>query len=73
MRLLEEADAAADAVGDAAPREFELQFERVVVRAVEHGDLFERHALVAQLKDARGDERRLLIRVARADERGRES
>jgi hypothetical protein len=46
--LLEEADAAGDAERDVAAREFELEFERVEVRAIKHGHVVQCHAFVAK-------------------------
>jgi hypothetical protein len=48
VRLLEELHAARDLVGDLLPRELQLEVERLEMRAVEHGDVAERAALVEQ-------------------------
>ena len=63
VRLLEEPQAAGDGEGHAVAGEFDLEFERVEMRAVEDGDLVEPHALVAQFEDALGDELALLVAV----------
>ena len=39
MGLLEKPDAAGDLIGNAAARQLELQFDRMIVRAIEHGDI----------------------------------
>ena len=63
VRLLEEPQAAGDDVRDVAAREFHLQFHRVVMGAIKHGDLVQRHAFVAQFKNPLRDELRLLVAV----------
>ena len=45
--LFEEANATGDAEGDVAAGQLELQLQRVEVRAIEHGHLVQRDALVA--------------------------
>ena len=67
--LLKKPDAAREHERNVAPRELELQFERVKVRAVQHGDSLHRHALVTQFEHALGDELRLLVGVVTGDER----
>ena len=39
MGLLEETDAAGNLIGNAATRQLELQFDRMIVRAIEHRDI----------------------------------
>ena len=70
VRLLEKPDAAGDGEGDVALGEFKLQFERVKMRAVKHGDLVQARAFVAQFQHALGDERGLLRGVHAGDQRG---
>ena len=69
MLLLEEAQARADLVRNAAARQLDLQLEGLMVRAVEDRDLGERRPLVAQLEDALGDELGLLRRRRRSRRR----
>ena len=66
VRLLEKTNAARDLIGNAAARKLELQLDRVIVRAVEDGDLVQLDSFVAQLENALGDELRLLAAVVRA-------
>ncbi len=68
VRLLEEANAARDAERNVAPREFQLQFERVKVRAIEHRHLVQVAAFLAQFQHALRDEGRLLVGVAAGHE-----
>ena len=63
MRLLEKPQAAGDDVGNVAPRQFHLQFHRMIMRAIQHRDVVERHAFVAQLENPLGHEQRLLVRI----------
>ena len=55
--------------GIAVPRQFHLQFHRVIMRAVEHRDLVQLDALLAQFQDALRDELRLLVGVAQRHQR----
>ena len=73
MRLVEEADAAGDRKGNIAASEFELQLQRMEVRAVKHRDLIQLNALFAKVEHALRDERRLLVRVAARDDAGLDS
>ena len=50
--------------------QFELQFQRVKMRAVKHGHLVQAHAFLAQFQHALGDERGLLRGVHAGDQRG---
>ena len=68
MCLLEEANAGANLVRDQPPRELHLQLERLIVRAIEHGDVAQLFAFIAQLEDALRDERRLFEHVIDADD-----
>ena len=52
VRLLEEANAGANLVRDQSPRQLHLQFERLIVRAIQHRDVGELFAFVAQLENA---------------------
>ena len=70
MRLLEKPQAACDLKRDTVPGQFDLQLQRVEMRAVEHGDLVEFDALVAQFEDALGDELRLHVAVVEFEQRG---
>ena len=70
MGLLEKSKPAGDAKGDASSCELELHLHRVVVGAVEDGDLLERHALVREFHDALRDEGRLLVVIRQGNERG---
>ena len=63
MRLLEKTDAARDLIGNAAPRELQLQFDRMIMRAVEHRDFIQLDPFVAQLENPLGDELRLLAAI----------
>src|SRR5207237_2098958 len=69
VRLLEEANPRANLVRDETPRELHLQLERLVMRAIEHRDVAQLLAFVAQLEDALGDERCLLEHIVDADDR----
>ncbi len=62
VRLLEKSNAARDLIGNAAPRKFELQFDRVIMRAIQNRDLVQLDAFVAQFENSLGDELRLLAR-----------
>ncbi len=68
MRLFEEADAARDREGNVPAREFELQFQRVKVRAIQHDHLVQRLPFLAQLQHALRDERRLLTAIVAGHE-----
>ena len=70
MGLLEEADAAGDGKRNVAPGQFQLQFERVEVRAVKRGHIVQIAALITQFQQALGDERGLLRGIAAHDEHG---
>ena len=70
MRLLKKTDAAGDGKRNLLPRQFQLQFQRVKMRAIQHGDLVQARALLAQFQGALRDERRLLAGVV-ALHRGR--
>ena len=70
MGLLEKSKPAGDAKGDASSCELELHLHRVIVGAVEDGDLLERHALVREFHDALRDEGRLLVVIRQGNERG---
>ena len=70
VRLFKEADAAGDGEWNLLPGEFELQFQRVKVGAVEHGDLVEAGAFFAEFKGALGDEGGLLGGIGAGDEGG---
>ena len=61
MRLLKEPDAAGDGERNVAPREFELHFQRVKVRAIQHGHVVQLDAFLAQFQCALGDKGRLFI------------
>ncbi|GIT05836.1 MAG: hypothetical protein CM1200mP29_12470 [Verrucomicrobiota bacterium] len=69
MGLFKKSDAAREHERNIAPRELELQFERVKVRAIQHGHSLHRHALVAQFENALSDELCLLVGVVTGDER----
>ena len=66
VRRLDELEAAALDERDVVPLQLELEVEGVEARAEEHGDLVERHALLAQLEDALADEARLRLLVRAA-------
>ena len=68
--LLEKSKPAGDTKGNAAPGELKLRFHRVIVGAVEDGDLLQRHALVREFHDALRDEGCLLVVVRQGNERG---
>ena len=68
VRLLEETDAARDTEWDVASREFELQFERVKMRAVKHRHAVQFRALFAQFEHALSNERCLFGGIAAGDQ-----
>ena len=70
MRGLDEAQAAVLVERDVAPREFELERHRVVLRAEQHALVLEQRALLAVLEDAVGDPVGLLGLVSAGDELG---
>ena len=70
VRLLEKPDAAGDGEWDLALGQFELQFERVEMRAVEHGDLVHARAFLAELNHALRNKRGLLRGVHARNQRG---
>jgi len=70
MRLLEKTDTARDRKRNLLPRQFQLQFQRVKMRAIQNGDVIQTHAFIAQLQRALRDERRLLPGIVARDERG---
>jgi hypothetical protein len=63
VRLFEKADAACDLIGNPAARELELQFNGVIMRAIENRDIVQVDIFVAQLEDALRHELRLLAPV----------
>ena len=67
--LFEEADAAGDAERNVAAGEFELQFERVEMRAIKHGHLIEVAAFLAEFQHALRNEGGLLAAVRQATRR----
>ena len=69
VRLLEKADAARDLIRNAAARQFELQFDRVIMRAIKHGDVAKIDIFIAQLENPLRDELRLLAAVIQRDHR----
>ncbi len=73
VRLLEEPDAAGDGEGDLPPGQLQLQFERVEMRPVKHGDIVQVHAFLRQFHHALRDERGLLPGVHARDQRGLEA
>ena len=68
VRRLDELEAAALDERDVGARQLELEIEGVEARAEEHGDLRQRHALLAQLEDALADEARLVVLVRGRDQ-----
>ena len=68
VRLLKEPDAAGDGEGDLALGELELQFQRMKVRSIQHGDLAHAHAFVVQFQHALRDEGGLLRGVHARDQ-----
>ncbi len=70
MRGLDEAQAAVLVERDVAPREFEFERHRVVLRAEQHALMLEQRALLAVLKDAVGHPVGLLGLVSAGDELG---
>ena len=66
VRLLEKTNAARDLIGNAAARKLELQFDRVIMRAIKHRDFVQLDPFVAQFQNALGDELRLFAAVVRA-------
>ena len=68
VRLLEEADAARDLVGDFQPGQLELEIEGLEVGAIEDGDVAQGLALVPQAAHALDHELGLLAGVHRLDE-----
>ena len=69
VALLEEAGAGADLVRDAATRQLDLELERLIVGAVEHGQVLELLPLVVPLQQPLRDEARLLGDVGQAPRR----
>ncbi len=70
VALLEEAHAGADLVRDAAPRQLDLQLERLVVRAIENREVREPLPLVVPLEQALRREARLVGNVGQRHDRG---
>ena len=64
VRLFKKPDAAGDAEGNVLAGQFELQFQRVEMGAIEHGHVFQGPAFVAQFQDPLGHEGRLLAAIA---------
>src|SRR5207253_10526540 len=69
MRLIEEAGAAGNAEGDVAAGEFQLQLERVKVRAVQLRHLVQVGPFLAQRERALRDKSRLLSGPCAGDKR----
>ena len=69
MRLLEEPNAAGDLIRNPAPRKLQLQLDRVIMRAIEHGDLVKIDIFITQFEDALGDKLRLLGAIIERDKR----
>ena len=70
VRLFKETDAAGDGERDLLPGQFQLQFQRVKMRAIQHGDVIQAGAFVAQFQRALGDEGRLLAGVMAGHQHG---
>ena len=68
MRLLEKANAAGDLIRNAAARKFQLQFDSVIMRAIEHRDVAKIDIFIPQLQDSLGNELRLLGAVIQRDD-----
>ncbi len=71
MALLEESGAGPDLVGNAPPRQLDLELQRLVVRPVENGEVGELLSLVVPLQQALADEAGLVGDVRQRDD-GRE-
>ena len=71
VALLEEARAGPDLVGNAPPRQLDLELQRLVVRPVENGEVGELLSLVVPLEQALADEAGLVGDVRQRDD-GRE-
>jgi len=57
-------------VRNASARQFKLEFHRVIVRAVNDGDVFQARAVVAKFEYPRCDECRLLVDVRAGNQAG---
>ena len=70
MGLLEKPQSRPHDVGNLAASHLDLEFHRVVVGAIEDGDILEVPSLVDQLEDASADKFGLLVAVAQFHEGG---
>ena len=68
MCLLEEPNAAGDLIGDTAPRKLQLQLNRVIMRAIKHGDVAQIDLFIAQFENSLRDKLRLLSPVVERDQ-----
>jgi len=70
VSLLKETNAAGDLIGNAAPRKFQLQFDRVIMRTVKNCDFAKIDIFIAQLQDSLRNELRLFRAVVHGNDRG---
>ena len=68
MRLLEKPDAACDLIGNPATGKLQLQLNRVIMRAVKHGDVVEIDIFIAQFENPLRHKLRLLCAVVQCHE-----
>src|SRR5262249_41896780 len=63
MCLFEKAYARLNSIWNISSRQLQLQFDRMIMRAIQDGHFLKRRTFVAELQDASGDKCRLLINV----------
>ena len=69
MRLFKKANAARDLIRNTATGKLELQLDRVIMRAIQHGDVVQIDIFIAQLQNPLRDELRLFAPIVQRHDR----